>query len=121
VAGEVLPADLLARQRPAEMEALPLVAAQVLQQVRLRLLLDALGHDAKPEAVGEAHDRLHDGGVAPAAGEVADEGAVDLDAVQVELLHVFQRRVAHAEVVEHGAGCRGRRSAAGVAAPSPGS
>jgi hypothetical protein len=50
--------------------------------------------------VGHGDDGLGDGQVARVGGEVADEGAVDLEGVDVHPLEVGHGRVAGAEVVD---------------------
>ena len=50
--------------------------------------------------MAEGDDRAGDGGIVGAAGDVADEAAVDLELVNRQLLEVAERRIAGAEVVD---------------------
>ena len=89
------------RNRPAEVVALNFVAAFRLEEGKLLGRLDPLGARPHAERASEADHRAHDGvGLAPGL-ESADEGAVDLDRVERELLQVAETRVARAEII-HG-------------------
>src|SRR6185312_13838896 len=90
----------LDRQRPADEEALQLVAAFLDQNVALLRGLDAFGDHRKGEAVGEADHGAHDRDRVVALLEIADELAVYLDEIERERLQVRQRRIAGTEVVE---------------------
>src|SRR3954471_2618915 len=59
-AGEQPGLQPVVRQRPADQEALQLVAAHLGQQVAGELVLDTLGHDPQPEVVRELDDRARD-------------------------------------------------------------
>ena len=85
--------------RPAEVVALHLVAPLLPQQLHVRLGLDAFRGDREPERVPERDDRGRDRRVVGIGGDLANEGAVDLQRVQREVLEVAERRVAGAEVV----------------------
>jgi hypothetical protein len=76
------------------------VAALARQELALLFRLHAFRDDVQPQAVGQADDRLGDGGVVGVGQDVLDELAVDLQLVQRQPLQVRQRRVADAEVVE---------------------
>ena len=65
--------------RRAEEVALGHRAAELAQQPRLCLVLDALGDDAEPERRRHRHHRRHDRRVLRRAAEVGHERAVDLD------------------------------------------
>ncbi len=52
------------------------------------------------EALAHGDDRLGDRLVLRIRGQIADEGAVDLERVDREALEVSERGVAHAEVVD---------------------
>ena len=62
--------------------------------------LDALGNDGHAERLAHADDRLRDGLVLGIDRQVANEGAVDLDGVDRELLHQRHRRIAGTEIVD---------------------
>src|SRR3954451_12717312 len=87
--------------RASEVPALAEVRAHRPQLVGLLLGLDALGDDVHPERAGEHDHRADDRRVLAVAADVRDEGAVDLQ--QVDLRHlaqVPQRREADPEVVD---------------------
>jgi hypothetical protein len=75
-------------------------AAVVGEEVGVRSLLDALGHDVAATGVGEAQDRGIDRGGLRVAGNAGQEGAVDLDDLHRQLAQPPQRGVARAEVVD---------------------
>jgi hypothetical protein len=83
-----------------EQVALAEVAAGVGEALALGVGLDAFGDHVDVELVGHGDDGLGDGQVARVGGEVADEGAVDLEGVDVHPLEVGHGRVAGAEVVD---------------------
>ena len=58
-----------------------------------------ISHDLA-QAVRHRHDRLHERFVVPFVADVLDEGLVDLQGPDRELLEVTQRRVPGAEIVE---------------------
>src|SRR4051794_8742698 len=75
--------ELVGGYRTAEQVALDLVAAVRAQELQLLVGLDALGHHAQPEGLGEGDDADGEGG---GGGIVTDaelgyEGLVDLDLV----------------------------------------
>ena len=76
--------------------------------------LDALRRALHAEVGGEARHGPHDRQAVALGAEVADEGAVDLDAVEREGAEVGERRVADAEVVERDADAEGAEAVQGV-------
>ena len=62
--------------------------------------LDALRNDGHAERLAHADDRLRDGLVFGIDRQVANEGAIDLDGVDRELLHQRHRRIAGSEIVD---------------------
>ena len=56
-----------------------------------------------PSDSAERDHGLDDGQAVVPAGEIADEGAVDLDLVEGEGAEIAQRRIAGAEIVERDA------------------
>src|SRR5690606_27304481 len=62
--------------------------------------LDALGNHRHAQVVGNADDGLGEVRVFLVVGQVADEGAVDLQLVELEALEVGERGVAGAKVVD---------------------
>ena len=88
------------RQRLAEQKSLHFVAGVIAQERLLLDGLDALGNDRHPQRLAHADDGLGDGLILGIVGQVADEGTVDLDGVDRELLHQRHRRIAGAEIVD---------------------
>ena len=64
------------------------------------VVLDVLGDRRLAEPAGDLDDRLHGQLVGVAARHVADEGAVDLDQVEGDLLQVVEGAEAGAVVVD---------------------
>src|SRR5688572_26370845 len=62
-------------------------------------MLDALGHEDQPERLTELDDGPGEGGIGVAAGDVVDEGLVDLENVEGKASEVGERRVARSEIV----------------------
>ena len=84
----------------AEQEALQLVAAPLAQELRLLQCLDAFGNHAELQALSHREDRGRERRVVRIGGDVADEGAVDLDALDREAAQGRKRGVSGSEVVE---------------------
>src|SRR3954451_7988971 len=91
------PATAAVSHGRAEEVALRHRAAELAQDVGLRLALDPLGDDAEPERGGHRDDGGDDRRVLRAAPEVGHERAVDLDRVDGEVLQVLEGRVARPE------------------------
>src|SRR5438128_1665027 len=68
-------------QRPANKEALRLLAAVVLQELELRDCLDTLGDHAQPHTVRQRDDGLRDCFVVFVLLQAPDEALIDLDAL----------------------------------------
>src|SRR3546814_6832815 len=83
------------------MRALEIIAVEVLKEARLPVVLDPLGDNLQLEAVTEIDDRAHDLHRARVAPEILEEGLVDLDAVEIEILQVAEARIAGPEIVQH--------------------
>jgi len=88
------------RQRLAEQVALRRLALLFLQVQHLVEGLDALGHDVDAERARHLDDGAGDRAVAHPGLEVADERAVDLEAVDGEVAQPAEARIADAEVVD---------------------
>src|ERR687896_2700012 len=84
----------------ADVVALGVVDAVLGQQAQRRLVAHVLGDGAPPEAPREGHDGAHEVLVDGAAGQVADELAVDLQVGRGQVLQVVEGAEAGAEVVE---------------------
>src|SRR5690349_21665176 len=89
--------------RRAEQEALADLAAELQEELALRLVLDPFGDHLHAERACEREDRAHDCAgtrIARRARELGDERAVDLERLQRELMQIRERGVAGAEIVE---------------------
>ena len=92
---------ILGRHRTREVEALPLVALPLSQQLAIILGLDSLGDRPQSEIVREPDDRAHHGEVARITiGNRGDEGAVDLQLLDRQRSQIAERRGTRSEVVE---------------------
>jgi glycolate oxidase iron-sulfur subunit len=78
------------RHRPREVVALPVVAAGGGQQVALGLRLHAFGNHLQAQFMRHHDDRLAQGQLGAPGHQVAHEGLVDLDVVDVEALQIGQ-------------------------------
>ncbi|KQV52080.1 hypothetical protein ASC93_05445 [Massilia sp. Root335] len=92
--------ELRRRQRPAEVEALDLIAAIAPEQGQLGHGFHALGDDVELQAVRHPDDRFGDGGVVGIGRDVADEGDIDFQRIERQPFQVGQAGVAGAEVVD---------------------
>src|SRR5690606_8805756 len=86
--------------RAAVEETLALHVAHALEEVVYLETLDALGSDRHFEAVAERNDRLDHLAHGLVALEVANEAAIDLDAVERQRLQLRQAGISRAEIVE---------------------
>src|ERR1700752_1779881 len=84
----------LTRSRPAEQEALRVVATELRDRAQLTARLDALGDHRLTELVPHRGDRRDDRLCALVTRQRRDERAVDLDDADREGHEVLQRRVA---------------------------
>lgn len=82
--------DLLGAGRPCVEVSLGEGAAHALQGSRLRGAFDSLGHHVEAEADREGHDSADEAFGGGVGVDVGDETAVDLQAVQRDLLKVQQ-------------------------------
>jgi hypothetical protein len=76
----------------AEIATLAERAAETTQKVQLVPGLDAVGDDLVAERAAETQDRANDRLALPVAADLADEGAVDLEAVDLDPLELGERR-----------------------------
>ncbi len=79
------------RHWPPEQVALYLVATMLAQEVQLLVGFHALGDHRQVQAVGHGDDCAGDLRVLLAGRQAVDEGAVDLEHVDGELLEVVER------------------------------
>ncbi len=86
-------------ERRREVTTLARVAFELRKPLRLLLPFDALSHDGLAEAASDLDDGL-DQGAALRHVHLGDEGVVDLDLVDRQLLKVAQRGIALPEVVD---------------------
>ena len=79
------------RDRPADQEPLHLIASGVLDETELSRSLHPLrrGLDAEPAA--QRHDGTDDRRTGRIIGQLADEGAIDLDAIERQMMELSQR------------------------------
>src|SRR4051812_39253656 len=91
---------LVRRQRPAQEEALHLLASEAAQGGQLLRTLDALGDDGETQRVPELDDRPEEHVALRVATGTIDEHLVDLQHVDGEGPQVVERRVAGTEVVD---------------------
>src|SRR6478672_2494825 len=87
-------------RRPAEVEALSLLAAELAHDRVLLGGLDPLGDQVELQRMPEVDDPLEQHKVAVLGADLRRETPVDLDDVDRELAQIRERRVAGAEVVE---------------------
>src|SRR5205085_12345020 len=79
--------------------ALDLVTAKLLQQMHLRVVLDALGDDFQAERVGERNDHGDDIARITGIAHAYDEAAVDLEDIDRQPRQVAERAITRAEIV----------------------
>ena len=87
-------------RRTSEEVALSLLAAQLLQESELARGLDALSDRAEMQVVCQANQGGDDARRVLVLLDARDEGTVDLDAIDGQLMQVAQRGIAGAEVIE---------------------
>src|SRR5690606_35615742 len=91
----------MCRRRLADQIALHLITALITQERQLAVLLHPFGHYLQDHAVRHGDDGAHYGRVQATLIQLVDEGAVDLQAVDGDVLEIGQRRVTGTEIV-HG-------------------
>src|SRR5581483_5581878 len=91
--------DLVRGHRHADVVALDLIAAELLQEMHLLVVLDALGDHFQAEGVRERDDHRDDVARIAGVAHAHDEAAVDLQDVDRQARQVAERAVAGAEVV----------------------
>ena len=70
----------------ADQVALRLVATEVGEHLQLMHALDSLGNDVEAEGRTHGDDGAHERPIVGVVGDAVHEGAVDLDAMQREVL-----------------------------------
>src|ERR1700721_4827639 len=73
--------ELMGKHRPAEIEALRLIALMSLKESQLFPGFHALGNHPKLHAPAHADDRRHDGRIVRSGGDLADKRLVDLQRI----------------------------------------
>src|SRR5690606_24185471 len=99
---EILPealAEFQRRQSGREQEALSGPDAEVHQELPLRFVLHAFGHQREPEAAGDAADRLAHGHVRLVVRHALQEHLAELETVDRQPPQVIERAVTLAEIV----------------------
>src|SRR5215472_18588325 len=94
------PEDILRGGRVAEEIALAQHAAGSLELAGLGFLLDPFGHGAEAEALRQADHGAHDLHAARLGQHAVDEGAVDLQLVDAELVQISEARIAGPEIID---------------------
>ena len=84
----------------AEQIALARIAAELEQVLTYLLGLDSLCRGHETQSVAEAEHRFDDACLLGLVQDLADEGSVDLDDVELELAQMIETRIAGAEIVE---------------------
>ncbi|MNR36021.1 hypothetical protein D3C85_1539090 [compost metagenome] len=79
------------RHRPTEQIPLHFIATMLTQEVQLFMGFHAFGDHRQIQAVGHGDDRPGDLRILLARRQAVDEGAVDLEHVDRELLEVVER------------------------------
>ena len=91
--------DLLRAHRRAHEVALDLVAAELLQQVHLLVVLHAFGDHLESEGVGERDDHRDDVAWITGIAHAHDEAAIYLQRVDRKAREVAERAVTGAEII----------------------
>ena len=89
-----------ARHGLAEQEALHFVADLIFKKFRLFPGFHAFGDDGDSQIAPQAHNGIDHGHIDVALLLAGDEGAVDFEAIELELLQIGQRRIARAEIIQ---------------------
>src|SRR6185312_8475816 len=92
--------ELLRLHRLGEEEALDHVEADRARGYEFGARLDAFGHRTRAEPVGELDDAAAGRLPQPVVAQSADEGAVDLDLDEGELVELHQQRPFRADIVD---------------------
>src|SRR5581483_4372232 len=92
--------EFIAGKSAAEKVSLRVLASAVAEELHLRFRLDAFGLNFETQRVGHGNDCGNDRKIVGVVGNIAHEGAVDLELVDRKTLEIRQRRVAGAEIVE---------------------
>src|SRR6202043_763699 len=85
---------------PAKGEALYSATAEIPQEFSLGRRLDALGNYVDVQRLCDSDDGSHHGAIGFVFQHAGDEFTGDLDAIGTEPLHVGQRGVARAKIVD---------------------
>src|SRR5207237_4906336 len=94
-----LQAELLERDRTGEEIPLGALASEPPQELRLLQGFHAFRHDVDPQALSQHEDALDDLDLALVVSHGADEGTVDLERVDGQLVQVAERRIPGSEVI----------------------
>ncbi len=86
-----------------EVITLCLGCTHLAQQLQGGQVLYPFGHHGQTQRLGHAHDGTDDGTTARTAGQLENERLVDLQAIELVLMHVAERRETGTEVVQHDA------------------
>lgn len=91
---------MIRRQRSVDIKTLDFPGAVLAQKISLLSRFDALGHDGKAQRMTQREHSLDHALVLSEAGDVPDEGAVYLDAVDGGLPECCERSVTATKVID---------------------
>src|SRR5207245_1223794 len=84
-------------------EPLSALTIQLSQALELLRRLDPLGDELQSQALRDTDDGADNGRIVGVDRHVADEGAIDLECIDGQMLQVAQARVACTEVIDEDA------------------
>ena len=79
------------------------MATQCRQKISLNLGLHALGDEIELESLAKSDERFGNGGIGLVSRDIHDERAIDLDHIDIEILHMAERGVSGTEIVKRDA------------------
>jgi len=92
--------ELMGKHRPAEIEALRLVALMSLKKCQLFPRFHTLGNDPKLHAPAHADYSRHDGRIVRSGGDLSYKRLVDLQRIDRELSEIAQAGVACTKIID---------------------
>ena len=84
-------------------ESLHMIATSATHHFEGFLVFNTLSNSLESEVPGQLHDRFDDGHVTSVGGDVAYEGLIDFEPIQVEVLEISQVRIPGTKVIERNA------------------
>lgn len=95
------------RHRRGEETALEEIAAELVQQPKLVVVLDSIRGDGEPQAVAQRDNRLHDRAGSIGGGDSLNERAINTEGADRKLMQVAQGRVSGAKIIDREADAEG--------------